>query len=887
MKLLHVKVEGVGRFGTPTVLQGLGPGVNILSAANEAGKSTLFRAIRTCLFERYDTKNKDVKQLATDGLALPVSMTLGFEHEGQTYELSKSFLRSASATLSKGGVVFAKNRDADEQVWEILGIKQDGKFDPAAYGLLWVEQGQSFAVPEPTEGAASVLNSAIQQEVGTLVGGERARHLLKDLAEELKTYLTDGNKPRKGGPLYEAQVHFESIEQQRIDAERRLAELDSNLDKLSGLRADWARLADKAEADRLTSELNEATKLLNDGEDSVKSLERFITDEAQALSLREAQKSKLESLRKLSQRIDGTRRRLTQVKESLTTQHEQSEKARTATAEALAERKRIDGEIETIESRNTLLQRIADAAQKQDKRQDLAGKLDRLVSLNERLKASDAALAANGVDENAIKALDAIERDMETISLRSVAAAARLQISLKQSANITLNGVEVTEDTVRAVTGPMTVDVGGLATITVSPPAASLEASEAALAEQRRKIKVLLDRHGVADGDSLRRLRLARVTLELQERDLRAERMALGIKEASPAAEIARLDTAVRQIDAEMLQHFEGQDPATLPSPDEIAAERSSLHERLGSLRTARARCAGVLDAQNAILSGLQKAIGELNGEARVIAAQLDADLTTLPDAMRHEILAAAERDFEDKLAVHRVKSLLLDEKRANVPTPDEIDKRRNRVARLGSAMANRTASIDALREQIARLEGQVQSAGGDGLGEKLTGLATESAMARREVERHAERAATLQLLRKVVEDAYNTRREELTAPLRRHLKPFLGDVFARAELELGDGFSVSGLKRSGPESEIFDKLSRGTQEQIAVLVRLAMGAMIREKGHDVPIILDDALVFSDDARIEQMFDAINRAGRNQQVIVFTCRARSFASLGGQQLRIS
>jgi uncharacterized protein YhaN len=65
------------------------------------------------------------------------------------------------------------------------------------------------------------------------------------------------------------------------------------------------------------------------------------------------------------------------------------------------------------------------------------------------------------------------------------------------------------------------------------------------------------------------------------------------------------------------------------------------------------------------------------------------------------------------------------------------------------------------------------------------------------------------------------------------------------------------------------------------------MGAMICEKGPDVPIILDDALVFSDDDRIEQMFDAINRAARNQQVIVFTCRARSFASLGGKQIHIS
>ena len=72
-----------------------------------------------------------------------------------------------------------------------------------------------------------------------------------------------------------------------------------------------------------------------------------------------------------------------------------------------------------------------------------------------------------------------------------------------------------------------------------------------------------------------------------------------------------------------------------------------------------------------------------------------------------------------------------------------------------------------------------------------------------------------------------------------------------------------------------------------SVLVRLAMGAMIAEKGNEVPIILDDALVFSDDARIEQMFDALNRAGRRQQVIVFTCRAASFASLGGRPLSIA
>ena len=81
-------------------------------------------------------------------------------------------------------------------------------------------------------------------------------------------------------------------------------------------------------------------------------------------------------------------------------------------------------------------------------------------------------------------------------------------------------------------------------------------------------------------------------------------------------------------------------------------------------------------------------------------------------------------------------------------------------------------------------------------------------------------------------------------------------------------------------------RLSDGTQEQIAILVRLAMGTMLVEQGHVVPIILDDALVYCDDDRIRRMFDALSRAGRKQQVIVLTCRLRTFSPLGGRALRI-
>src|SRR3546814_3910738 len=82
MRITGIAVDGVGRFGTPVRLAGLGAGVNILAAGNEAGKSTLFRAVRACLFERHNTRNEFVRNLATDGLSLPVAVTLEFEHDG-------------------------------------------------------------------------------------------------------------------------------------------------------------------------------------------------------------------------------------------------------------------------------------------------------------------------------------------------------------------------------------------------------------------------------------------------------------------------------------------------------------------------------------------------------------------------------------------------------------------------------------------------------------------------------------------------------------------------------------------------------------------------------------------------------------------------------------
>lgn len=236
MKLMHVSVEGCGRFGTPARIEGFAPGVNILSARNEAGKSTLFRAIRTCLFERHSSTAKDIAGLATDGLSLPVSIRVGFEHGGKHYEIAKSFLKGKAASLTRDGVEIARNAEADEQVWDLLGIspKSTRALVEASYGLLWVQQGHSFIVPEPSEAAASQLNAVIQQEVGTLVGGERARQLLARVKDELGRYLTEVERPR---PAARCMPRSRPAPTSRRSASRRSCSLQSSTRSSTSSRA--------------------------------------------------------------------------------------------------------------------------------------------------------------------------------------------------------------------------------------------------------------------------------------------------------------------------------------------------------------------------------------------------------------------------------------------------------------------------------------------------------------------------------------------------------------------------------------------------------------------------------------------------------------------------
>src|SRR3546814_982344 len=100
--------------------------------------------------------------------------------------------------------------------------------------------------------------------------------------------------------------------------------------------------------------------------------------------------------------------------------------------------------------------------------------------------------------------------------------------------------------------------------------------------------------------------------------------------------------------------------------------------------------------------------------------------------------------------------------------------------------------------------------------------------------------------------------------------------------MSFDEELGLASVTRSGL-GEACGTLSKGTQEQLAVLTRLAFADMLLEQGMPVSLILDDPLVYSDDGRLDLMTEILEEASQRMQVILLTCRDRAFRHLRSEE----
>lgn len=216
-----------------------------------------------------------------------------------------------------------------------------------------------------------------------------------------------------------------------------------------------------------------------------------------------------------------------------------------------------------------------------------------------------------------------------------------------------------------------------------------------------------------------------------------------------------------------------------------------------------------------------------------------------------------------------------------------EIAQNRDRLAQelhqaqtqlLQAQMSDADDTVTHLQQQIAQVQGRLD-AGRDAqaLGDQISRL--EEELARQQAEYIA-----LQLSLDALQAANTTLQNRFSPELGRRAAEIFADMTGStwSHILLDREFHLSAESGSDPTRRSVQLLSAGTADQLYLAVRLAICEMILPPEQNPPLILDDALLTFDDARLSTTLDYLTRLGAQRQILLFTCQGREAALLRGR-----
>jgi hypothetical protein len=329
------------------------------------------------------------------------------------------------------------------------------------------------------------------------------------------------------------------------------------------------------------------------------------------------------------------------------------------------------------------------------------------------------------------------------------------------------------------------------------------------------------------------------------------------------------------------LRAGEPTEPGLWDSGDPVAA-RVDLDAAVAAHRQAVIDC----ETHRKVAEVAAKRLGERTSAADVAREKLgaaQAELTIAQERLIQQRSAVSDDDLAVKAEGDgeqaRRATGLVAELGAELAqrAPDTVGAALNDAIRRADTLDSRhQEASEALREVTA----QLKVYGTEGRKGQLDAAQTEREHAEADYLRVHRRARAAQLLRSVMARHRDATRQ-------RYVDPFRNQVERLGRIVFGDSFEVdidSALRicsrtlagRTVP----YESLSGGAKEQLGIVARLA-GAVLVANEDSVPVVIDDALGFTDAERLTKMGAVFDAVGGDGQVIVLTCSPERYASVTG------
>jgi chromosome segregation ATPase len=870
MRLKEIELREVGTFADTVRIDGIKPGLNVLAGPNELGKSTLLRGLTALFLEAHRTTKKEIKELRPYQGGAPY-VASRFELGGHDWRLEKQFLSAHKALLQRtDGKELHQGADAENRLAELLS--QAGSLH-TSLPLLWVEQGKSFEVPQLSDGVRQSLGQLLAAQAESTAGIGPGQAVLQSVEAELATLVTlRTGKARKGG-MYEKLRSVYADVQAALDAARqRASDAEARLSRLGELQAEEAELSDVEALASLKAAMAQNEAQLQEADEARRHLKQ-LTERSAFLEQQKAQReAALASYDEGLAERDALSKAMRAASDELTALQAKTQeldgqlKSATATVAADEARKEVlTGKLEEM-------RKAADAAARRKRWTALDATKTRLEVLEADIAQVDAVLSTLDWPASAIGDLRRAVAMRDQLAVRQSAGAPRVRIAYVagRTDGFSIDGASLRDGDDVVANAATTIVVDGIGEIEVIPGASDTKetvARDLELAEN--DVARLLGVIGAQSSGDVEAREAQRTEASQKRQVLLAELQALAPDGRSAiVAELAQLE------------ELAGGDSE--PGDGAGAVENASADDVEAELKTVAARLADGIAQQSALVT----AKAALDEQRAGIAAELRMRRTRCEELDARYLRAEGTSDPRDEL----VQNVAMSEQTLNAATRERLAL--TEVAMTDEAVAQQAHSLERMRADVAKrgdrlglvrqemrlTEGMLARDFEDGADEQVRELEARSVELQERIADKERHIAALQLLSSELGEETARRRDEIAGPLAARLSELAGHVWPEANVALTSSLTVGGLSRDG-RLETNEAVSAGTREQMAVLSRLAYAGLIGEGAEQVPLILDDPLVFSDDRRLGAVFEAMVQAAKSHQIIILTCHETAFEPL--------
>ena len=837
-------------------------GVVVISGANEIGKSSMIEALDLLLHSKDRSAKKEVKQVKPTHVDEGAEIRAVISTGPYRFEYFKRFHKRpvTELTVTEPRREQLTGDEAHERVQAIL--KETVDID------LWQAQRvlQAGATAPVDLSGSDALSRALDAAAGQAVELSGAEPLLVDRIDaEFRQYFTATGRPT--GDWGTAITGLRAAEQGVADCEAAVAEVDDAVtrhgqltDRLARVTLDRAKAAKRLDAARAAAA---TVKALTDRLAQA----RALADAAQQQCV--AAVAALDQRRRLCTDLDARTATIADLERSAEqagVEEATAREAKTAADTALVE---VKAAVDACQVGVDTARRTAEQIARREQAERLAAKLAKIDAADRELLGIDRDLAAIAMVDGSMRGLETAAAAVELAAARAESASARVELKAQADVELRIAGEVVAlaagQCWSASAAGTTDVELPGVLTVRVLPgePAAD---TQALLDAARAHLAALLKRAGAADMDAARMLDQRRRDLLASGDRVRATREALA-GDHSVAAMRARL----AELHEAQPTDVQGDAEGARSELETATAEHRRVVAACEVLReaatSAAAAAMGHTTRATVLREQLITAKTELTRVGELLAAQRQS---ATDDALSVRANAAAETAREVGAGLQAVETELAGV--APVTVAEELDD----AVRCHDALV---LGHEELGEQLRDTTAQLRAYGTQGRRGQLDAAQIELQRAVAEHARLGRRADAVNVLRSVM------LRHRDDARLR-YVEPFRGEVERLGRIVFGADFEVEidaelriCSRTLAGRTVPYDSLSGGAKEQLGIVARLA-GAALVAKEDGVPVLIDDALGFTDANRLTKMGEVFDAVGGDGQVIVLTCSPERYATVG-------